>query len=120
MKIFKIITIIGALFLSAVLIKNIESITNVRSRVDNAQKEVENLQKEQNELKNRIRTATSEAFVEEVARNKLGLGKAGETVIVLPSDDFLKSLAPSLESGDIEPEKANWRKWLGRFFDGGG
>lgn len=116
MNLIKYIILIGALILSVMLIKNIIGIASVRNRVSDAQKQVNMLENEQNQLRKKLESASSEAFVEEVARDKLGLAKAGETVVVLPDENFLKSLSPGLEFGKTEPEKANWQKWMERFF----
>ncbi|MBI3290463.1 septum formation initiator family protein [Candidatus Microgenomates bacterium] len=116
MNIIKLIVIIGALILSFVLIKNIAGIMSVKDRVSDARQEVERLQNEQNEIKKKLEVASSAVFIEEVARDKLGLAKEGETVVVLPNDDFLKSLSPSLEVGEHESKKATWEKWWERFF----
>ena len=98
------------------LIKNIAGIVSVRDRVAGAQREVERLQNDQNALRRKVEQATSAAYIEEVVRNKLGLGRAGETVVVLPNEDFLKNLAPALENGEKELKKFNWQKWVDKFF----
>lgn len=116
MRVFKLIIVLGALILSAVLLRGIWAVASVRDRVDSARREVEKLEAEQNELKKKLETASSEAFIEEVARDKLGLAKTGETVVVLPDEEFLKTLAPSLEAEESEPEMPNWRKWVEKFF----
>ena len=46
-----------------------------------------------------------EKFIEKEAREKLGLGKPGEVVVILPKVEQRPSNAPATEG------KANWRKW---------
>lgn len=115
-SVWKFIVVIGALVLSGVLIRGIWVVASVRDRVDSARQEVEKLEVEQRELKKRVGEASSEAFIEEVARDKLGLAKEGEVVVVLPDDEFLKTLSPSLEVEESEPEKQNWKKWWEKFW----
>ena len=116
MNLIKLVIIIGSLILSAFLIKNIAGILSVRDRVENAQREVTRLQKEQDEIKKKLEVASSPAFIERVARDKLGLAKEGETVVVLPSEDFLKTLSPNFGTQEDELPKPNWRKWIEKFF----
>lgn len=107
--------IVSALLLSFVLVRNILSIVNVQKRIDDGKLEVEKLEKEQALLKQRLEIATSSAFLEKAARAKLGWGKEGEYIVVLPSEEFLKSLAPKIEE-EKKPPKPNWQKWLKLFF----
>lgn len=116
MKMFKIIVVVGALVLSGVLLRGIWAVSSVRDRVDSARQEVEKLEARRIELKRRVEEASSGAFVEEVARDKLGLAKEGETVVVLPDEEFLKTLSPSLDAEEAEPEKPNWQKWIEKFW----
>lgn len=107
--------IVSALLLSVVLVRNILSIVNVQKRIDEGKLGVEKLEKEQTALKQRLEIATSSAFVEKAAREKLGWGKEGEYIVVLPNEEFLKSLAPKI-SQEQKPQKPNWQKWLKLFF----
>lgn len=116
MRVVNILVTLGALFLSFILIKNILGVLNIQERVREAKKEVVGLDEEQEELKRRLEFATSSAFIERTAREKLGLGKPGEYVVVLPQEEFLKSLAPSPEEEEKLPEEPNWKKWLKIFF----
>lgn len=73
-------------------------------------------QKEENEsLKNQLEFVESEQFIEEQLRNKLGLAKEGEIVLVLPDNETLAKLAPIIpEEEEINP-LPNWKKWLQLF-----
>lgn len=67
------------------------------------------------QLKQRLEEVQSPKFVEQEAREKLGLAKEGETVYVLPGS--LGKLQTGL--GEVEQEKdlPNWRKWWNLFFE---
>jgi len=74
------------------------------------------LEKENEDLKNQIALAQGPDFVEREIRNKLGLVKTGEAIVVLPDIETLRQLAPQmLKEGDSLPDP-NWKKWLHLFF----
>ncbi len=62
-------------------------------------------------LKKRLKEATSSAFVEKQAREKLGLVKEGDTVILLDT-----SAMKEVESVQNEKQESNWDKWWKLFF----
>lgn len=73
--------------------------------VAEAQKEVQDLQEEQKELSAKLAYVNSPEFVEKEARDKLGYGREGETILILPDQNSVPSNA-SATAGE-----ANWKKW---------
>ena len=75
------------------------------------------LQKEEQrnaELRNQLKAATSAAFIEQQARNKLGLVRQGDTVILIgPSSQPQNSLGVN---GSGETNLSRWQKWWSLFF----
>lgn len=101
--------------------RNIISLWSARNRVVQAQKRLQEVQKQKEKLEQEISQVDSSAFVEREARDKLGLVKEGEVILVLPQDEVNK-LAQSLrdESTKLDqtsPELPNWQKWLKLFTD---
>jgi cell division protein FtsB len=81
-------------------------------RVQDAQERLK-----QEELKTRLQEVNRDFYQEKQARDKLGLAKPGEIVVVLPDEDLLKRLSPrALEQENLEPPEPNWRKWARLFF----
>lgn len=81
-------------------------------RVRQAERELEAEEALGKELSEQLKYVQSDEFVEKEAREKLGLGKSGEVVVVLP---ILEQKSPSFAKateGD-----ANWVKW-GRLYLG--
>ena len=74
-------------------------------RIREARDEFSGLKKEEQKLLRRKREVDSPAFVEQEARNRLGLAKPGETVVILP--DNLKTGSKAAEKDTIP----NWEKW---------
>ncbi len=74
------------------------------------------LKKENEELQKRLTETQSPVYIERELRDKLGLAKRGEVVVVLPDAEILKRLAPkSSEEEDFLPDPT-WKKWAKLFF----
>ncbi len=63
------------------------------------------------ELTARLQEATSAAFVERVARDKLGLVREGETVIIMDKSQVL-----NLNNEGKPQDLPSWRQWWELFF----
>lgn len=66
------------------------------------------------QLKNKLTQVLSPEFIEEQARNKLGLGKAGETMVIIP-EEKLKSVMGASQSAQVI-RLPNWLGWWRVFF----
>ncbi len=73
--------------------------------VEEAQKEVLDLKKEQADLAKKLTYVNSSEFVEKEARDKLGLGKEGETILVIPDQNSVPFSAKAT-AGEV-----NWKQW---------
>jgi cell division protein FtsB len=98
------------------LIRNILRVVESNKRIEKAQDQVEKLKKENEELEENLAITKSEEFIERQLRDKLGLAKEGEIVIVLPDEKILETLAPSLEEEEETLPDPNWKKWLKMFY----
>lgn len=78
-------------------------------KVEAAGEQLEKLKRENADLKNELEYKKSNEFAEGEIRNKLGLAKKGEAVVVIPRKE---------ESGDTNEDvkMANWQKWWSLFF----
>ena len=104
------------LVLSISLIRNIIKISQAGKVVGEASLKVEKLKEENLKLQERLNEVQSEAYVEKELRDKLGLAKEGETILVLPEEDIVRSLAPKLTEEEETLPDPNWKKWLKLFF----
>ena len=66
------------------------------------------------ELKAKLQEIQSPEFIEEMARNKLGLGKAGEVVVIIPEQKIKEILGASSSAQEIR--LPNWLGWLRVFW----
>ena len=97
------------------LLKSISKIVGSNQKILDEQKKVETLKKENSVLNKELQFAQSPQFIESQARDKLGLAKKGEMVVVLPDEKILKSLAPKMpieKKIELDPV---WKKWLKLF-----
>ncbi|MBI4059188.1 septum formation initiator family protein [Candidatus Microgenomates bacterium] len=119
MKLVKLAVIIVSLVISVSLVRSIVTVLGVKDRLRQAQEEVASLQKKQADLEARLVEATSSTTIEKVLRDKLGLAKSNEYVVVLPDNpELLRNLSPELNKEEIESEPVlpTWQKWLVLFF----
>jgi len=95
------------------LIKQIMEATKSGERLSQAADVVYQLEVKNRELKDKLKQIQSPEFIEEKIRNKLGLAKAGETVVVIP-EEKLKSVLGASSSAQIR--LPNWLGWLKLFW----
>lgn len=106
---------VGILFLLS-LIRNISKISEARKRIEKVAERVEKLREENEEIKKKLAEVKGEEYIEKQLRDKLGLAKEGEIVVVLPDEETLRKIAPSIpEEEDVLPDPT-WKKWLKLFF----
>lgn len=98
------------------LIRNILRVVESNKRIGKIQDRVEKLKKENEELEEKLAVIKSEEYIEKQLRDKLGLAKEGEIVIVLPDEKILETLAPSLEEEEETLPDPNWKRWLEMFY----
>ncbi|KKU10434.1 MAG: Septum formation initiator [Candidatus Woesebacteria bacterium GW2011_GWB1_45_5] len=115
-KILEYIAWFLILMLFVSTIRNIGRVRRVRSEIRKEQEKVERVRKENGDLERRVAETQGAEFIEAEVRNKLGLVKEGETVVILPDEETLKKLAPRAYTETETLPDPNWRKWLKLFF----
>lgn len=103
------VLIIIGLFLIVNLTRSIIGLLGATDRTKETEKRVAELRFKNDELKRRLVEVRSPEFLEKIARDKLGLAKEGEIVVILPPYQ-----PPS--TGEQEEDLPNWEKWLRLFF----
>ena len=92
--------------------KRIHSFSQTSQKVQEAEDRLEALRKENESLKNELKYKESGEFAEKEIRDKLGLVKEGEAIVVIPEDDSSQSTVDSGQSREVP----NWKKWKDLFF----
>ena len=100
---------------AASLVRNVVRIKNAQDRVEKMRERVEKLQKENEKLQVKVEEAKKQEYIEKQLRDKLGLSKEGETIVVLPDADTLRKLVPPIPEGEETLPDPNWKKWAQLF-----
>jgi len=107
----QIVAIVGLLVTIVGLSRSVIRLIDRKSMLKTKKEELIRIQNEQETLKNRLSLAQTPEFIEKEAREKLNLGKSGETIILVELGDT--QLQTQGKKVTTEP---NWKKWLDLFF----
>jgi cell division protein FtsB/cell division protein DivIC len=103
------------LALAISVVRNVKKAFSIRNEIGLEQAKVNKIKEENSRLEAEITQAQSDVYIEKQVRDKLGLVKEGEAIVVLPDEDVLRALAPQIrEDSDTLPDPV-WRKWLKLF-----
>jgi cell division protein DivIC len=114
-KILIILAIILVLFIAYKLIRQITDAIRSGDRLSSQAETVFNLEAKNKKLKQKLSEVQSKQFIEEQARNKLGLGRSGETVVIIP-DEKLKAVLGASNSAYEKPRLPNYLGWFRVFW----
>lgn len=104
------------IMLSLTLVKNVTRANQIHTQIEAERSKLIKIQTDNEKLEAQIAMTQSSEFIEREMRDKLGLGKVGETMVVLPDADSLRKLAPVISvEVDTLPDP-NWKKWMKLFF----
>ena len=112
-KIIPVIVILVVLLIIYNLINQISTSFKAGEILLQAADKVNKLEIKNKELKKRLSEIKSPAFIEQQARDKLGLSKEGETVVVIPQEKIKQVLG---EKAVSVPRLPNWQGWLRLFW----
>jgi len=104
-----------ALLLLISTIKNIGRVRNIEGAVQREKDTVEKMKEENARLEEQIAQTQGSAFIEKQIRDKLGLAKSGEAIVVLPDVEILRKLAPQIPVEENTLPDPNWKKWIHLF-----
>lgn len=107
--------IVVGILLSVTLVRNILVISSANQKIEKIKNEIADIESKNNHLKVQLEKTSREEFLEEQARNKLGLIREGEVVIVLPDEETLKQFSPKIPEEEVSLPDPNWKKWLKLF-----
>ncbi|MBI2314990.1 septum formation initiator family protein [Candidatus Daviesbacteria bacterium] len=108
-----ILIILVILIVAYNLINQIREATQSGERLSQAADVVYKLEIKNKKLKEELTAIQSLEYLEEIARNRLGLFKKGETVVVIP-EEKLKMVLGASSSAQVR--LPNWLGWLKVFF----
>ncbi len=98
------------------IVQNAGKVIKTRAEIQKEREKVEKMKEVNAGLEQAIAEAQSTSFIEKQVRDKLGLAKAGESIVILPDENTLRKLAPqTLDEENLLPDP-NWKKWEKLFF----
>ena len=104
------------LLLSLSVYRNVLKIGSIYKKIADKEADVRKLEEENQNLEKKVEEVTSDDYIEKQIRDKLGLAKEGEIVLVLPEPEVLKKFAPKIEEEEEILPDPNWKKWIKLFF----
>ena len=113
-KITILFFILMVLSLSYNLFRQISGTVGSSDRLGQMIEDVQKLESKNKDLKKKLEQIKSAGFIEEQARNKLGLGKDGETVVII-AENRLKEILGVSESASVV-RLPNWQGWFRLFW----
>lgn len=115
-KIFSYAMLVLVALMAISIVRNIGRVLSIKKEVEKERVKIEKLERENEVIQNEISKAQSPEFIEKQVRDKLGLVKEGEAIVVLPEEEIVKKLAPKVVFEDDYLPDPNWKRWLKLFF----
>ncbi|MCX7928747.1 MAG: hypothetical protein N2558_03635 [Patescibacteria group bacterium] len=119
-KFSKIVFYTGIVFLLLFLSSFFKTLFQYFSAINIVSKYEQKVQVEldkQSEIKEKLKETDDFYFAEKMLRDKLGMARQGEIVVVLPSEDELRKIVPRLYDDVKEEKVSNWEMWLKIFYN---
>lgn len=109
------VSIVILIILASSFVKSYRRIKEGDNLIEKTKIKLEKIEEDNKKLSEQLQLTLSEEFKEKQFRDKMGLAKEGEIIIVLPEPEELKRLVPELPV-EAEPQlKPNWKKWFELF-----
>jgi len=95
------------------VVRSVYTLSKKKGIVAERQRVLRELTAKNEELHQQLEEATSPAFIEQAARDKLGLVREGETVVIM---DKSNPSADGLNDQERSQELPSWKQWWSLFF----
>lgn len=113
-KIVIVLVGIVAVAITWSLIGQIMTTLKSGDRLQEATERLHKLEVKNKELKRKLEEVKTPAFLEEQARDKLGLVREGETIVIIPQEKLDRVLGVTKKVEEVK--LPNWLGWLKLFF----
>lgn len=110
------IVICISIFIIISLSRSVADLWQRRSIVEQERKRLSELEKKHTELTEKFETVQTPAFVEREARERLGMAKEGETIIILEDSSMPQDLKFVRSNNDTPEQLPYWKRWWQVFF----
>ena len=100
--------------IAAGILRSAYTLSQKKGIIAERQQALRELTEKNRKLQQELKQATSPAFIEQAARDKLGLVREGETVVIM---DKSNPSAGGLNDQERSQELPSWKQWWGLFFE---
>lgn len=118
-RIVNIMGLVASIVVFMILISSLfKSVARIRvgnAVIEKTKVKIEKSEAENQKLADQLKITESEEFMEKQLRDKLGLAKEGETILVLPEPEIVKKLSPQIPIEEEIKPKSNLQKWVDLF-----
>lgn len=111
-RILLLLLVLLIVFIGMAIIKEKKSQKTVKENINSLASEIAGLENKSLELTQMIKYLRSDEYVEREAREKLGMQKQGEKLVIVAENVN----NPQVAGGHDGQDKKNWQLWLEYFF----
>lgn len=104
------------IFLSVALGKELLRRYEVNKEIAQLEKEIATLEKENIDINDLMNYFNTNSYIEKEARQKLGLQKEGETMVILPKEGDNQESSNTTSEEEEEVNQTNLQRWWNYFF----
>jgi len=114
---FIVFAILGLILVLALSVfRSVSRSSQISTQIQIEKTKLAKIEADNQKLQDQLTLTQNPSFIEKEVRDKLGLGKAGEAIVVLPDAEILKKLAPKVQLEEDNLPDPNWKKWEKLFF----
>lgn len=113
-RMVRFIVIVVSIVIVINLSRSIWDLWRRRDVLGERQEVLRRVEEENRRLQSELEYTQSPEFIEQEARNRLGLGREGETVVLLPKQQETRDMRQ--ETGEMQKNVPNWKRWWRLFF----
>lgn len=113
-KLFFIVGIVLLVFISSSVVKEIVRQISIQRDIRRLEQDITQLEQRNYEISSLLQSLNSSSTLEKEARTKLGVQKAGETLVSLSNPEISGSMAPELSQTNLDT-RSNLEKWIDSF-----
>ncbi len=109
-RVFRAFFLLLCVMLAIGVVRSVSSLVQKQGIVAERKSVLEAEETKKRELQEKLREATSAGFIERAAREKLGLVREGETIVIMDKSQGASS------AGQPSQDVPSWKQWWKLFF----
>ncbi|MCX6793714.1 MAG: septum formation initiator family protein [Candidatus Gottesmanbacteria bacterium] len=110
-RLVRVVVLVICITIGIGIVRSVYTLSQKKGIMAERRQVLADLMAKNRQLQQELREATSPAFIEQAARDKMGLVRVGETVVIM---DKSKILNPNNQKNSLE--LPSWKQWWELFF----